>query len=166
MRKEGTHYRDKTFDFHRRRIHKSLYSTDLDAVEFFNCEPIDIREYKSRRSGWKSGKNKSITVQAKLAQRADLPYFVVEHDDDWENIKVYKVQISGWKYKAELFWEIGLQRYLMWLFEIRGLDYKREKPKLPISFEPITRQKVILRLWDELTQSEKAVLLQELITHS
>lgn len=167
MRKERTHYRDKTFDFYRRDIHRKLYSTDLDAVEYFNSSPIDIREYKSRRSGWKEKTNYGVLVQAKLAQRAGLPYYVIEHDDDWQSVDIYTVQIKDWAYAVKKVWEIGLQRYLIWLFEIRELDHKREKPtSLPTSFEPITKQKVILRLWNELSQPEKAVLLQELITHS
>lgn len=159
MIEQGTHYRDKTFDFYR-RLYGKLFSTDIDVVEFYNREPIDIREYKSRRSGWKNGMNASVIVQARLAERADLPYFVIEHDDDWQKADIYKISIDGKTYRIEDHKETTLQKYLIWLYQIHGLKRPRQ---LPTRFEPITRSRVILNLWDELSQDEKSTLLQDLI---
>lgn len=166
MRYEITPYRDKTFDFYRRFVHKKLYSTDLDAVEFFNWEPIDIREYKSRQSKWKKGYNAGVFVQARLAERAGLDHFVIEHDDDWQTIDMYKIELKNRFYTVKHLWHAALQGYLMSLFEIRGLDYRQEKPELFTRLEPITREKVILSLWNELSQGKKKSLLQKLILQS
>lgn len=121
-RHEMTFKRDMSFHVARRRFGYNIPATDIDFLEYDRLEPVLLWEAKSNRSSWRNGnRTASMVVQWKLANMAGIPYAVVEHNDEWSEITVCK--IDDWKDKKPIIADeqkMTLKQFVSWLYEIRN----------------------------------------------
>lgn len=125
---EMTFKRDMSFHIARRRFGYNLPATDIDFLEYDNKQPVLLWEAKSTRSGWRNGKRTaSMEAQWNLAMRAEIPYRIVEHNEDWSIVSVCNV--SDWNKGLPVIeseQEMTLREFVTWLYEKRGRDIELE----------------------------------------
>lgn len=158
MSQEKTFKRDMTLHVARREWGKKLLTTDIDFLEFDydnDLEPIMLIEIKSLRSGWRNGKRTaSMIAQWKLAKKADIPYTVVEHNDEWSEMIVCEIDSLDLKSGIPSIskeQKMTLKQFVMWLYGIRGMkitDWLDHHPlaghwtdHVPDRLEPVTFRK-------------------------
>jgi len=125
-RQEKSFARDMTFHINRRAYGKDIPATDIDFLEFDKLEPVLLWEAKSDKSHWRKGRRTaSMIAQWKLAERAEIPYRVIEHSDDWSQVTVYEVkEWKGWMPIIGKETAMTLTEWIAALYAIR----KREVP--------------------------------------
>lgn len=152
-RPEMTHARDMTFHIARREFGFNIPVTDLDFLEFDNFEPVLLWEAKSIKSHWRDGKRTAgMKAQWNLAKRANVPYVVVEHNEDWSEVTVCKV--GNWERMQPIILSeqaMTLKQFVSWLYEVRDRDIERELGNIlleqkwtdiiPDKLEPVTFRK-------------------------
>lgn len=127
-RHEMSFRRDMSFHVARRKFGYNAPATDIDFLEYDNLEPVLLWEAKSIKSRWRNGRRTaSMIVQWKLSKLAGIPYVVVEHNDKWSKITVFK--IGGWKHKVPIISDerkMTLRQFVAWLYKIRGRTIESE----------------------------------------
>lgn len=127
-RPEMSFRRDMSFHVARRKFGYNIPATDIDFLEYDNLEPVLLWEAKSTRSQWRSGvRTASMVVQWKLARMANVPYAVVEHNDDWSMLIV--CEVDDWEDKVPIIvneQKMTLKQFVTWLYEIRDREIESE----------------------------------------
>ena len=141
--------RDCRFDDWRRnniekggiRINLPLYSTDLDCVEYIyknnEPQPVAMIEKKSEQSGWRGKMNGGITACWKLAQAANIPFYVSVHNTVRSHWVVHLIDTP--KMSSEnIILDGTLYNYFMFICDLHGVtiaDNMKEKIKLVIAID-------------------------------
>ncbi len=164
-RQQNSYFRDLTFHVNRRKFGYNIPATDLDFLEYDNFQPIDLREFKNKKSGWREG-NRTASVRAvyNLAKCANIPFYVIEHNDNYSEITV--CFIEGWNEGIPQLSEqtMTLPDYVSSLYKIRNRDVP-ETILIPESLSSIILPHLIYYLVRELKPNERLVLLKNLVRY-
>ena len=139
MRKEGSYFRDLTFNIFHREWPGPIFLTDSDHVAYIYSGGLpDVKavvDLKSDKAQWWSmqGAQKkvqsSVCAQYDLCSKAKVPFYVAVHDSNYSIWTVYRFT-SHHNFEA-CKTAITLKQFMEWLYEVRGLNMLEEINKLP-----------------------------------
>lgn len=155
-RQQNSYFRDLTFHVYRRKLGSNIPATDLDFLEYDNFQPVDLREFKNDKSKWREGKRTaSIRATYNLAKKANIPFYIIEHNDNYSNLCLCKViDIKGTIPITED-QKMTLPQYIENLYKSRGRELP-EGMNLPLSFNAITPTGLIIELFLEMEEKNKS----------
>ena len=123
VRAERTGWRDRDLSARHRHWGRDCPATDIDFLEFDNCEPVALLEFKHERAQPYNRFSASIRACRKLGDAAGVPFFVVIRADDFswfeinaENqIAVDKFTGAHIRERSRRVTEEKFVRFLYWL---------------------------------------------------
>ena len=162
-RKQNSFFRDLTFHVNRRNFGRNIPSTDIDFLEYDNFQPVDIREFKNKNSNWRSGeRTASIKATFNLAKMANIPFYIIEHNDDFSSISI--CQIKKWNRNVPVVFNeqnMTLPEYVKSLYKARNRTFP-DSVYVPNTLTQINIPHIICHLFEELEQDDRVELLNML----
>lgn len=118
---ERTHWRDERLSERHRRYGSNAPAVDLDfiLVEFDDCKPVALVEYKHEKAREQYLSSPQFQVLINLADAADLPAFCVRYAFDFSWWKVVPLNKRAKEFLPERI-TLTEKQYVSMLYALRG----------------------------------------------
>lgn len=150
MQNERNHFRELTFNLLHRMLPRMWYMTDIDSVWYSHIGSdvtihaiIDVKASQEAFEDKDRGRLKSsLCATFRLAARANVPFYIIRHDDAYTEWDIYHVLTTS-QYNV-IMQRASTREFVEWIASVRGRSWANDLG----SMDTLSRDK-LMRLFRE-----------------